>query len=303
MSMKKFKMLNIICESCELSGKEKQVAHYFVYKSNKVGSCYPSVKTIAEHCGVSERTVQRATKVLDEKEYIRVIPRYVKGRQSSNVYQLNTLLIEQYERDKEIEKENKNMPPDKKETIQYKEISIDEMIEEFSKIKEASIDNKDNQECPVVIQGENGIANAANRIEQNVNNEVIENEVKEAIMESEAMKDSNQERRKFQEWLKKNVVPLTKQAKLFQSNSELRKSESNSKVKHCIVGLKWMNVEHVVNMKYLHNKKEPGYKLIIQNYNLFWKYRTKYPDILDLIEEQREGFDYVHNTVGDYEEE
>lgn len=94
MAMKKFKMLNLICESCTLTSKEKLVAQYFVYKSNKKGECYPSVETIASHCGVSERTVQRATKKLKEKDYISIEVRYYKGRQSSNEYRLNAMLID-----------------------------------------------------------------------------------------------------------------------------------------------------------------------------------------------------------------
>lgn len=94
MAMKKFKMLNLICESCTLTSKEKLVAQYFIYKSNKKGECYPSVETIANHCGVSERTVQRATKKLQEKDYISIEIRYYKGRQSSNEYRLNTMLID-----------------------------------------------------------------------------------------------------------------------------------------------------------------------------------------------------------------
>lgn len=95
MAMKKFKMLNLICESCTLTSKEKLVAQYFIYKSNKKGECYPSVETIANHCGVSERTVQRATKKLQEKYYISIEIRYYKGRQSSNEYRLNTMLIDE----------------------------------------------------------------------------------------------------------------------------------------------------------------------------------------------------------------
>jgi DNA-binding transcriptional regulator YhcF (GntR family) len=90
MAMKKFKMLNLICDNCALSSKEKLVAQYFIYKSNKSGECYPSVETISKHCGVSVRTVQRATKKLQERNYITIDKRYYKGRQSSNQYTLNT---------------------------------------------------------------------------------------------------------------------------------------------------------------------------------------------------------------------
>jgi DNA-binding transcriptional regulator YhcF (GntR family) len=86
--MKKFEMLNIICNNCNLTSKEKLVAHYFVYRSNQVGICYPAVNTIANHCGVSERTIQRATKKLQERGYIIISKRDIKGRQTSNEYKL-----------------------------------------------------------------------------------------------------------------------------------------------------------------------------------------------------------------------
>lgn len=88
MAMKKFQMLNIICDSCELTAKEKLVAQYFVYKSNQAGVCYPSVNTIAKQCGASERTIQRATKKLQQKGYIVINKRSINGKQTSNEYVL-----------------------------------------------------------------------------------------------------------------------------------------------------------------------------------------------------------------------
>lgn len=86
--LKKFEMLNTIYENCSLSAKEILVAQYFVYKSNTQGRCYPSVHTIADECSVSERTVQRATKKLQEKGYIVITKRMLHGKQSSNEYKI-----------------------------------------------------------------------------------------------------------------------------------------------------------------------------------------------------------------------
>lgn len=86
--LKKFEILNTIYENCSLSAKEILVAQYFVYKSNTQGRCYPSVHTIAEECCVSERTVQRATKKLQEKGYISIHKRMLNGKQSSNEYKI-----------------------------------------------------------------------------------------------------------------------------------------------------------------------------------------------------------------------
>lgn len=99
--MKKFEMLNIICKDCELTAKEKLVAQYFVYKSNQKGACYPCVATIAMECSVSRRTVQRATKKLVEKEYIVKEERFKFGKQTSNIYTFNTLLLAEMQRVKD----------------------------------------------------------------------------------------------------------------------------------------------------------------------------------------------------------
>lgn len=106
--MKKFEMLNIITRDCELTAKEKLVAQYFVYKSNKSGACYPSVDKIAEDCSVSRRTVQRATKKLAEKEYIIKEKRFKFNKQTSNLYSFNILLLEQMQREKKFVQEEDN---------------------------------------------------------------------------------------------------------------------------------------------------------------------------------------------------
>ena len=123
--MKKFKMLNLICESCTLSSKEKLVAHYFVYKSNRSGECYPAVDTIAKHCGVSDRTVQRATKKLQEQDFIIIEKRYFKGRQSSNEYKLNTLLMD-VERAENQQKESVDTNADANNSMEM--ITLEELL-------------------------------------------------------------------------------------------------------------------------------------------------------------------------------
>jgi DNA-binding transcriptional regulator YhcF (GntR family) len=92
--MKKFEMLKIIYDSCSLTSKEVLVAQYFIYRSDKKGSCYPSVNTIAKECSVSERTVQRATGKLREKGFLNIEKRTVKGRQTSNEYQITACILE-----------------------------------------------------------------------------------------------------------------------------------------------------------------------------------------------------------------
>lgn len=125
--MKKFEMLNIICQDCELTAKEKLVAQYFVYKSNKSGACYPCVDKIAEQCSVSRRTVQRATKKLAEKSYIIIEKRFKFGKQTSNLYSFNILLLEEIEREKEkIQEEDKAEDKAMEPTI--KVVDLEELL-------------------------------------------------------------------------------------------------------------------------------------------------------------------------------
>lgn len=125
--MKKFEMLNIICKDCDLTAKEKLVAQYFVYKSNKLGSCYPCVATIAEECGVSRRTVQRATKKLEEREYILIEERFKFGKQASNLYTFNTLLLTERQRVKE-EREQESIQQEKADSIVMEVIEFEELL-------------------------------------------------------------------------------------------------------------------------------------------------------------------------------
>lgn len=141
MTMQKFKMLNLICENCTLTSKEKLVAQYFVYKSNKTGECYPSVETISKHCGVSQRTVQRATKKLQEKNYIFIDKRYYKGRQSSNQYSLNTTMS--LENDGEVQITN-DIESENKEEIQV--ITLNDILSVNETIEIKAEDIEETQE-------------------------------------------------------------------------------------------------------------------------------------------------------------
>lgn len=153
MGMKKFEMLNVICASCELTAKEKLVAHYFVYKSNRSGTCYPCVNTIAEQCGVSRRTIQRATKKLQERGFITIEKRFNMGRQTSNLYSFNFLLLEEMERDKEIKKESEKQVQD---IAAMEVLELDEILNLENEIYEEKEEGIDLDEIAMntYIQGE-----------------------------------------------------------------------------------------------------------------------------------------------------
>lgn len=67
--------------------------------NNKNRSCYKKVKTIAKHCNISDRTVERATKELNTKGLLEIKKQFVskgiinttKGRQINNLYILTDI--------------------------------------------------------------------------------------------------------------------------------------------------------------------------------------------------------------------
>lgn len=72
-----------------LPSRAKQIMFYFINRANAEGTCFPSLRTIACDCGVSERTIQRTMKVLLEERFVIKENRYRdNGGQSSNLYKL-----------------------------------------------------------------------------------------------------------------------------------------------------------------------------------------------------------------------
>jgi predicted transcriptional regulator len=86
--MKKGEILDKVYKS-NLPSRAKQIMFYLINRANTEGTCFPSVRTIASDCGVSERTVQRTMKVLLEAGFVIKENRYRdNGGQSSNLYKL-----------------------------------------------------------------------------------------------------------------------------------------------------------------------------------------------------------------------
>ena len=86
--MKKGEILDKVYKS-NLPSRAKQIMFYLINRANTEGTCFPSVRTIATDCGVSERTVQRTMKVLLEAGFVIKENRYRdNGGQSSNLYKL-----------------------------------------------------------------------------------------------------------------------------------------------------------------------------------------------------------------------
>lgn len=86
--MKKGEMLDKVYKS-KLPSRAKQVMFYLINRANAEGTCFPSVRTIASDCGVSERTIQRTMNILVEEGFVIKEERYRdNGGQSSNLYKL-----------------------------------------------------------------------------------------------------------------------------------------------------------------------------------------------------------------------
>ena len=86
--MKKGEILDKVYKS-NLPSRAKQIMFYLINRANTEGTCFPSVKTIASDCGVSERTIQRTMKALLEEGFVIKKNRYRdNGGQSSNLYML-----------------------------------------------------------------------------------------------------------------------------------------------------------------------------------------------------------------------
>ena len=86
--MKKYELLENVYKS-NLPSRAKQIMFYLINRANAEGTCFPSVRTIASDCGISERTIQRTMKVLLEEEFVIKENRYRdNGGQSSNLYKL-----------------------------------------------------------------------------------------------------------------------------------------------------------------------------------------------------------------------
>lgn len=121
--MKKGEILDKVYKS-NLTSRAKQIMFYLINRANAEGTCFPSVRTIASDCGVSERTVQRTMKILLKEGFVIKENRYRdNGGQSSNLYLL------------QIEPEN-NIKDDK--------CSEEKIYEEYSEI---SVEKNDNLEA------------------------------------------------------------------------------------------------------------------------------------------------------------
>lgn len=131
--MKKGEILDKVYKS-NLPSRAKQIMFYLINRANAEGTCFPSVKTIANDCGVSERTIQRNMNILVEQGFIIKEERYRdNGGQSSNLYRL------------QMESENNNIKPSangkKFDEKKLKDIEVKEEISNIENIEAVSFED------------------------------------------------------------------------------------------------------------------------------------------------------------------
>ncbi|AGK97118.1 helix-turn-helix domain-containing protein [Clostridium pasteurianum] len=153
--MKKGEILDKVYKS-NLPSRAKQIMFYLINRANTEGTCFPSVRTIAKDCGVSERTVQRTMKVIFEAGFVIKENRYRdNGGQSSNLYKLQIELENKVDNqpvtNKKKTKEEKNGDTKSIETVTFHDyIDENEIKENLNSEKQTAV----NILVQKIVQGE-----------------------------------------------------------------------------------------------------------------------------------------------------
>ncbi len=75
----------------DLSPKAFAVYGALAYFCDNKGQCFPSRVTLANRCGMSRPVVDKALKELEDKLMIDIEPRFINGKQTTNLYTLYDL--------------------------------------------------------------------------------------------------------------------------------------------------------------------------------------------------------------------
>ena len=145
--MKKYEILEKVYKS-NLPSRAKQIMFYLINRANAEGTCFPSVRTIASDCGISERTIQRTMKVLLEEGFVIKENRYRdNGGQSSNLYKLqiepeNNIDNQSNSNEVKIKEEKLELEEEKNDNFESIEtITFDDYIE-ANEIKENNLNSE-----------------------------------------------------------------------------------------------------------------------------------------------------------------
>ena len=78
----------------KLKPRDFTVLACLVKHSNSDYTCFPSYRTIAKECSISQKTVGQALKTLSTKRLIKILNRRREdGSKSSNLYRINLLNV------------------------------------------------------------------------------------------------------------------------------------------------------------------------------------------------------------------
>ena len=84
----KFFMVDNHIFDCGLTPIAFCVYCYLLRCHNRQNGCYPSRRTISKACGISDSSVGRAVKELEQRGLVRVRHNFGDGRQRNNSYEL-----------------------------------------------------------------------------------------------------------------------------------------------------------------------------------------------------------------------
>ncbi|MFR4987041.1 MAG: helix-turn-helix domain-containing protein [Lachnospirales bacterium] len=94
--MEKFKIKQMLYK-IDMKSREFSILLYLLDRCDKDYTCFPSIKTISSELKISVSTTKRGLISLCENGYIEKIERFsdISGRQTSNLYIINILKIEE----------------------------------------------------------------------------------------------------------------------------------------------------------------------------------------------------------------
>lgn len=119
MQVEKYELLEKVYKS-NLSSRAKQIMFYLINRANNEGTCFPFVKTIANDCGISTRTVQRTMLILVDAGFIIKNSRFREnGGQKSNLYTLKNLVTDDEKEIEYVESKTKVVQTEKNETTDF----------------------------------------------------------------------------------------------------------------------------------------------------------------------------------------
>ena len=112
----------------DLKSRAILVMNYLVFRSNNVGTCFPTIKTIAKECHIGVNTVKRALDDLVDVGFIKKEVRFLEaknGAQTSNLYTISAEKIKTGIVDStDIVESTEVVAPTVQETVNQQELAV-----------------------------------------------------------------------------------------------------------------------------------------------------------------------------------